>query len=131
MRDPTAKHRVYCPHCGTDISSLGLIRVLVPKGNRLVLASENLLDAFGTRNERGDKITAEWNDQRPEGWYEPTFTLHRANWHDFFVMLRQHLVGTPPNVDSIDAAIGDALNECEEKIAAALGEIDPEYEAGV
>jgi len=39
-----------------------------------------------------------------------------------FTALRRRLVGTPPNVDSIDAAIGDALNGCEATILRALDE---------
>lgn len=27
-------------------------------------------------DERGEKITAEWGEPTPQGWYEPTFTVH-------------------------------------------------------
>lgn len=47
-----------------------------PPGTRLILASEDILTSFGTRTEDGYRITAEWGEQRPEGWYEPTFTVH-------------------------------------------------------
>jgi len=47
-----------------------------PPGTRLILASENLLEQFGTRTERGERITAEWGDPSPQGWYEPRFTAH-------------------------------------------------------
>lgn len=46
-----------------------------PAGTRLILASENLLEHWGTRTESGRRITVEWGEQRPEGWYEPTFTV--------------------------------------------------------
>lgn len=48
----------------------------LPLGTRLILASENLLEQFGTRTERGEKITAEWGEPTPQGWYEPIFTVH-------------------------------------------------------
>lgn len=48
----------------------------LPEGTRLVLASEEFLEQLGTRTERGDKITAEWGEQQPKGWYEPIFTVH-------------------------------------------------------
>jgi hypothetical protein len=54
----------------------------LPPGTRLILASENLLDEWGTRTERGDRITLEWGAQRPEGWYEPTVTVHRVDLFD-------------------------------------------------
>lgn len=44
------------------------------------------------------------------------------DWRDHLNAIRRSLVGTPPNVDSVDAAIGYALNDCEAAIAAALGE---------
>ena len=47
-----------------------------PPHTRLILASENLLDIWGTRTERGERITVEWGEQKPEGWYEPVFTVH-------------------------------------------------------
>ena len=45
-----------------------------PAGTRLILASENILEQFGTRTDNGWAITAEWGEPRPEGWYEPVFT---------------------------------------------------------
>jgi hypothetical protein len=45
-----------------------------PKGLRLILADENLLDSFGTRTISGLRISAEWGEPEPEGWYVPTFT---------------------------------------------------------
>lgn len=48
----------------------------LPLGTRLVLMAEDLLEQIGTRTEQGDRITAEWGEQRAEGWYEPTFTAH-------------------------------------------------------
>lgn len=47
-----------------------------PPHTRLILTSENLLDQWGTRTERGERITVEWGEQRPEGWYEPVFTVN-------------------------------------------------------
>lgn len=48
----------------------------LPSRTRLILASENFLDVWGTRTERGEKITAEWGEPTEHGWYEPTFTVH-------------------------------------------------------
>jgi len=48
---------------------------VTPPGTRLILASENLLEQFGTRTEDGRKITAEWGDPNTDGWYSPTFTV--------------------------------------------------------
>jgi hypothetical protein len=50
--------------------------VTVPPHTRLILASDNLLDQWGTRTERGERITVEWGEEQPEGWYEPVFTVH-------------------------------------------------------
>lgn len=47
----------------------------IPPGTRLILAAENLLDFFAPRSEDGRKITAEWGDQTPEGWYVPQFKV--------------------------------------------------------
>lgn len=47
-----------------------------PHGTRLVVVSENLLEHFGTRTEDGRRLTAEWGEPSPEGWYTPTFTAH-------------------------------------------------------
>jgi len=48
----------------------------VPAGTRLILAAEELLGHLGTRNEYGERITAEWGEPSPEGWYEPVFRVH-------------------------------------------------------
>ena len=45
-----------------------------PAGTRLILASDELLDRWGTRTASGAAITAEWGEPAPEGWYEPIFT---------------------------------------------------------
>ena len=45
-----------------------------PEGTRLILASDELLDRWGTRTASGAAITAEWGEPTPEGWYEPVFT---------------------------------------------------------
>jgi hypothetical protein len=47
-----------------------------PQGTRLILASEDLLELFGTRAENGDRLSFEWGEPRPEGWYEPLITRH-------------------------------------------------------
>jgi hypothetical protein len=52
------------------------IDVRPPAHTRLILASEDLLDTWGTRTDRGERITVEWGDEQPEGWYEPVFTQH-------------------------------------------------------
>lgn len=48
----------------------------LPPHTRLVLASEDILDQWGTRTEQGERITVEWGNQKPQGWYEPMFTRH-------------------------------------------------------
>jgi hypothetical protein len=48
---------------------------VTPPGTRLILASENLFEQFGTRTDDGRKITAEWGEPTTEGWYSPTFTV--------------------------------------------------------
>jgi hypothetical protein len=48
----------------------------VPEGRRLILAAEDILEYFGTRTERGEKLTAEWGEPDEHGWYTPTFTVH-------------------------------------------------------
>jgi len=47
-----------------------------PPGTRLILASENLFEHWGTRTEDGRRLTVEWGEPRPEGWYEPVLTAH-------------------------------------------------------
>lgn len=48
-----------------------------PQGRwRLIRVSTDLLSQFGTRTERGERITAEWGEPDAEGVYEPTFTVH-------------------------------------------------------
>jgi hypothetical protein len=46
-----------------------------PKGTRLILATENLLDMWGTRTEDGYRITAEWGLPDKNGWYTPVFRI--------------------------------------------------------
>lgn len=50
-----------------------LVPLVVPEGCRLILASEDLLRDFGTRTERGNRVTADWGEPSPEGWYTPLF----------------------------------------------------------
>jgi hypothetical protein len=52
-------------------------RDVTPPGTRLIRASIDLLATWGTRSERGDRITAEWGEPDEWGVYEPTFTEHR------------------------------------------------------
>lgn len=59
-----------------EVSRPRLKRVWLPPHTRLILASEDLLERFGSRNDEGYAITAEWCEQQPKGWYEPTFTVH-------------------------------------------------------
>ena len=53
-----------------------------PPGTRLILASENLLELFGARNDYGDRITSEWGEPDENGWYRPTFTATDDGWLD-------------------------------------------------
>ena len=53
-----------------------------PTGTRLILASENLLESWGTRTDSGARITADWGEPYPEGWYEPVFTATDDGWLD-------------------------------------------------
>lgn len=48
----------------------------LPFGTRLILASDDLLDKWGTRTEDGLRITLDWGTQWPEGWYTPVLTTH-------------------------------------------------------
>jgi hypothetical protein len=43
---------------------------------RLIRVGTDLLAQFGTRTERGERITAEWGEPDADGIYEPTFTAH-------------------------------------------------------
>jgi hypothetical protein len=45
-----------------------------PEHTRLILASEDLLESWGTRTEDGRRITAEWGEPDEHGWYTPIFT---------------------------------------------------------
>lgn len=45
-----------------------------PPGTRLILASEDLFDLFGTRTEDGAQLSYEWGEPDANGWYMPTFT---------------------------------------------------------
>lgn len=46
-----------------------------PKGTRLILATEDVLDSWGARTEDGYKISAEWGEPDENGWYTPTFRI--------------------------------------------------------
>lgn len=52
-----------------------VVAVAPPAGTRLILASENLLDTWGTRTEDGYAIRVEWGEPDKNGWYTPTFTV--------------------------------------------------------
>ena len=74
-------------------------------GRRLILASEDLLEQFGTRTADGRAITAEWGAVTPEGWYEPVFTTT----DDGTVLLTaEEAAQLRSNLDRIDAGL-DAL----------------------
>lgn len=61
------------------------------QGARLIRASENLLDHWGTRTERGERITAEWGEPDALGIYEPVFTVHT----DDVLALRERILALP------------------------------------
>ncbi len=43
---------------------------------RLMRVGTDALGKFGTRTERGERITAEWGEPDEFGVYEPRFTVH-------------------------------------------------------
>ena len=43
---------------------------------RLIRAVPEVLEQWGTRTERGERITVEWGEPDAEGIYEPVFTAH-------------------------------------------------------
>ncbi len=47
-----------------------------PPGTRLVIVAVDFLEHWGTRNERGDRLTFEWGEPDEHGWYTPTITEH-------------------------------------------------------
>lgn len=52
-----------------------VVAIAPPKGTRLILASENLLDEWGSRTEDGYAISVEWGQPDRNGWYTPTFSV--------------------------------------------------------
>lgn len=97
-----------------DSAHATFVRTLLgtPPFTRLVLVSDDILEQLGTRNEQGYRMTAEWGEQRPEGWYEPVITVH----HD------QPL---PLDVDRLSAALrvcGWTPAVCDEEAAAIARE---------
>lgn len=52
-----------------------VVAVAPPANTRLILASENLLDTWGSRTEDGYAIRVEWGQPDHNGWYTPTFTV--------------------------------------------------------
>lgn len=64
----------------TDLKSL--LEKAIPLRCRLILASEDLLDTWGSRTNDGRRITVEWGDPSPEGWYVPAFTVHQGQAFD-------------------------------------------------
>jgi hypothetical protein len=52
-----------------------VVAISPPAGTRLILASENLLDTWGSRTEDGYAIRVEWGKPDKNGWYTPTFTI--------------------------------------------------------
>ena len=59
----------------TDLRAL--LAAATPNGTRLVRMADDILATWGTRTERGDRITAEWGEPDEWGIYEPTLTIHR------------------------------------------------------
>jgi len=47
-----------------------------PRGTRLVLVSENLLETIGTRTADGRRLSFEWGEPDENGWYAPSITQH-------------------------------------------------------
>lgn len=47
-----------------------------PAGRRLILVSEDLFDWMGTRTIGGTRLSYEWGEITPGGWYEPAITQH-------------------------------------------------------
>mgnify|MGYP001439506308 CR=1 len=77
--------------------------------SRLIRASDDLLEMFGTRTEDGRRLTAEWGApigysvETGEDIYEPTFTAHEVE--------AASLDGptfTPDEIDAVDEALRDA-----------------------
>ena len=79
-------------------------RLEPPPHTRLILASEDLLEQFGTRTENGSRITAEWGEQKPEGWYEPTFTRHADD-----DIARQAAIGAAVEADDAKVVTVESL----------------------
>jgi hypothetical protein len=49
-----------------------------PRGTKLVLMSDELMDALARTEERdGRRVTWVWGEPDEHGWYTPTFTEHR------------------------------------------------------
>jgi hypothetical protein len=112
-------------------------RLTPPPHTRLILASEDILEHWGTRTEDGRRIIVQWGEQKPEGWYEPIFRTE----DDGFVRdaavgraamawgaAERHLASMSDDDDeawhdAMDMGV-DALNNLRAAIAAALGEDD-------
>jgi hypothetical protein len=60
-----------------------------PPGTRLLLASEDLLSQFGTRTADGRRLSFEWGEPSPEGWYEPVITATDDGYEIVPVGLRE------------------------------------------
>jgi hypothetical protein len=52
-----------------------VVSITPPEGTRLILASENLLDEWGSRTEDGYAIRVKWGEPNEHGWYTPTFSI--------------------------------------------------------
>lgn len=50
----------------------------LPTGTRLILVSADLFDMWTLRGPSCERVTVDWGERTPEGWYEPTFTIHMA-----------------------------------------------------
>jgi hypothetical protein len=76
-----------------------------PPGRRLILASEDLLDHWGTRTETGAKISAEWGEQSAEGWYTPRLTVT----DDGMRLVEKNFLSAEKIADALDTEIVAAI----------------------
>ncbi len=68
---------IACPRAAWDKAVIEeRERLTVNEHWRLVRCSINLLDTWGTRTERGERISVEWGEPDRDGIYEPVFTVH-------------------------------------------------------
>lgn len=114
----------------SDLRARGVVIGRPPDDCRLILANVELLDTLGTRAEDGRRLSYEWGEPAPEGWYVPTVTA-TDDGAVFFgsrvdlearvaeALLRIHLVGYHPDASFMSA---------EETAAAIVAAMRPEEE---